>query len=260
MTRKDVDWGKIVQEYSDGTSGVQLSSLHQVSSSAIYSHLQKMGILRRPLTEAKRRYSFNERYFQSLSSPEVCYWLGFLFADGSMSEVSNALRINLKASDASHLQCFLSDLEATSHHVKYKIVSGHKVAGIAVTSKYLRQDLASWGMTMPKKERQLPQIPQRFVHHFVRGYFDGDGSISVNRTEKGELWKASIVAISHIMLEQIAEALSEAHIPCSIYHPTNTNLWYLAVGRNQVKRFGQWLYADASRSMARKRVRFEQIA
>jgi hypothetical protein len=55
MTRKDVDWGKIVQEYNDGTSAVQLSSLYQVSSSAIYSHLQKMGILRRPLTEAKRR-------------------------------------------------------------------------------------------------------------------------------------------------------------------------------------------------------------
>jgi hypothetical protein len=109
MTRKDVDWGKIVQAYNDGTRAVQLSSLYQVSSSAIYSHLQEMGVLRRPLTEAKRRYSFNERYFQSLSSPDVCYWLGFLFADGSMSDVSNALRINLKASDAAHLQCFLSD-------------------------------------------------------------------------------------------------------------------------------------------------------
>jgi hypothetical protein len=259
MTRNDIDWEWVAREYTEGLSAVQLASVHHVPSSVIYSHLQKMGIARRPLTEAKRRYAFNERYFQSLDSPEICYWLGFLFADGSISEVSNALRINLKAADASHLQHFLSDLEATSHQVKYKIVSGHKVAGIAITSKYLRQDLAFWGMTMPKKERQLPQVPQPLLHHFVRGYFDGDGSISVNRTEKGELWKASIVALSRTLLEQIAETLIKVPILCSVYSPANTHLCYLAVGRNQVRRFGQWLYADASRFMARKRERFEQI-
>ena len=183
-----------------------------------------------------------------------------MFADGILSPISNTLRVNLQASDASHLQCLLSDLDATLHQVKYKVISGHNVAGIALTSLYLRLDLAAWGMTAPKKERRLPQIPQQFTHHFIRGYFDGDGSISVNRTVKREQWKVSIAALSHIMLEQIAQALSKAHIPCSIYNPTNTNIWYLAVGGNQVKRFGQWLYADASRSMARKMERFEQIA
>lgn len=259
MTRRDVNWEKVAQEYNKGASAVQLSSLYRVPSSVIYGHLQKMGIARRSLAEAKRRYSFNEKYFQSLGSPEVCYWLGFLFADGSISEASNTLRVNLKASDAPHLQVFLTDLEATSHQVKYKSVSGHRVAGIAITSKQLRQTLASWGMAVPKKGRQIPQIPQRFLHHFVRGYFDGDGSISVNRTARGELWKATIVALSRTLLEQIAEALANVHIPCSIYNPTNTNLWYLSVGRNQVKRFGQWLNADASRYMTRKRERFEQI-
>lgn len=257
MTRKDVNWEKVAQEYNEGMSAVQLSSPYHVHSSVIYSHLQKMGIARRPLTEATRRYSFNERYFQSLNSPEVCYWLGFLFADGSMREVSNALRVNLKASDALHLQVFLADLEATSHRVKYKSVSGHKVAGIALTSKYLRQDVAFWGMTLPKKDRHIPSMPPQFVHHFVRRYFDGDGSISVNRALKRVAWKASIVTISRVLLDQIASSISP--IPCSIYNPKNTNFWYLAIGGNQVQRFGQWLYTDASRYMARKRERFEQI-
>lgn len=260
MTRKDVDWNRIAQEYSEGKGAVQLSSLYNVHSSVIYSHLQKMGIARRPLVQAKRRLPLNERYFQVLSLPEVCYWIGFLFADGNLSQMNNAIRINLKSDDAAHLQTFLTDLGATSHQVRYKIVAGHSVAGISITSKYLCQDLALWGMATPKDERQVPPMPEQFIHHFVRGYFDGDGSIAVNRSKEQPLWKASIVSASHLLLNQIATIILDAGILCSIYNPTNTSLWYLAVGRNQVKKFGQWLYTDASRYMTRKRARFAQIS
>jgi hypothetical protein len=256
MTRNDIDWNSLIQEYLEGKDAVTLAQKYSVGSTTIYDRLANRGIARRRSGDVRRRLQFNERYFQALDSANACYWLGFLFADGSVSSVSNALRVNLKASDGSQLQCLLSDLDATSHQVKYKVVSGHDVAGIALTSLYLRQDLASWGMTMPKRERQLPLMPQKFVHHFVRGYFDGDGSISVNRTTKREKWKVSIAAISYTMLEQIAAVISKVHILSSIYHPTYLNLWYLAIEGNQVKRFGQWLYTDASRYMARKRERF----
>jgi hypothetical protein len=61
------------------------------------------------------------------------------------------------------------------------------------------------------------------------------------------------------MVEQIASAILEVAIPSSIYSPTNTNLWYLSIGGNQVKRFGQWLYTDASRYLARKKERFDEL-
>jgi DNA-binding transcriptional regulator WhiA len=259
MTRRDVDWDRLTQEYIDGKDAVALASQYRVHSSIIYSHLEKMGIDRRRSGDVRRRYHFNERYFCRLDSANSCYWLGFLFADGSISEVSNALRVNLQASDAAHLQALLMDLETTSHQVKYKVTSGHSVAGIAITSLYLRQDLASWGMAQPKNERQIPPMPQQFKRHFIRGYFDGDGSISVHGTLKREDWKASIVSTSHSMVGQIASAILEVAIPCSIYSPTNTNLWYLSIGGNQVKRFGQWLYTDASRYLTRKKERFDEL-
>ncbi len=114
-------------------------------------------------------------------------------------------------------------------------------------------------MTLPKNQRQMPPISQHLIHHFVRGYFDGDGCISVRRTIKREHWKASIVAISRIMLDQIASTIAQINIPCSIYNPAGTNLWYLAIGGPQVRRFGQWLYIDASRYLARKRERFDEL-
>ncbi len=259
MTRRDVDWDGLIQEYIEGKDAVTLASQYHVHSSIIYSRLEKMGIDRRRSGDVRRQYHFNERYFCMLGSANPCYWLGFLFADGSISEVSNALRVNLQASDAAHLQALLIDLEATSHQVRYKVTSGHSVAGIALTSLYLRQDLASWGMALPKNERQIPPMPQEFKRHFIRGYFDGDGSISVHRTIKREAWKASIVSTSRWMVEQIASAILEEDIPCSIYSPTNTNLWYLSTGGNQVKRFGRWLYTDASRYLTRKKERFDEL-
>ena len=259
MTRRDVDWDRLIQEYFEGKDAVTLASQYHVHSSMIYARLEKMGIERRRSRDVRRQYHFNERYFCRLDSASPCYWLGFLFADGSISEVSNALRVNLQASDAAHLQALLTDLEATSHQVRYKVTSGHSVAGIALTSLYLRQDLASWGMTLPKNERPIPPMPHQLKHHFIRGYFDGDGSISVHRTIRREDWKASIASTSHTMVEQIASAISEVAIRYSIYRPTNTNLWCLSIGGNQVKRFGQWLYADASRYLVRKKERFDEL-
>src|SRR5260370_3927320 len=207
LTRRDVDWDRLIQEYIEGKDAVTLADQYHVHSSIIYARLEKMGIDRRRSGDVRRQYHFNERYFYRLDSASPCYWLGFLFADGSISEVSNALRVNLQASDAAHLQALLTDLEATSHQVRYKVTSGHSVAGIALTSLYLRQDLASWGMALPNSERQIPPMPQQFKLHFIKAYFDGDGSISVHRTLKREGWKASIVSTSHTMVEQIALAI-----------------------------------------------------
>src|SRR5260370_25527011 len=114
-------------------------------------------------------------------------------------------------------------------------------------------------MALTKSERKMPPMPQQFKRHFIRGYFDGDGFISVHRTLKREGWKASIVSTSHTMVEQIDLAILEVAIPCSIYSPTNTNLWYLSIGGNQVKRFVRWLYTDTSRYLTRKKESFDEL-
>lgn len=117
MTRRDVDWDRLIQEYIEGQDAVTLAGQYSVHSSIIYARLEKIGIARRRSGDVRRQYHFNERYFCRLDSANPCYWLGFLFADGSISEVSNALRVNLQASDAAHLQALLRDLEATP--IKY---------------------------------------------------------------------------------------------------------------------------------------------
>lgn len=45
------------------------------------------------------KYNFSESIFQTIDSPEKAYWLGFLYADGSISGNSNSVYLALKEED-----------------------------------------------------------------------------------------------------------------------------------------------------------------
>ncbi|WP_245947394.1 LAGLIDADG family homing endonuclease [Bacillus taeanensis] len=46
-------------------------------------------------------------------------------------------------------------------------------------SKIMKEDLMEIHGFTPNKSHSVvfPKVPERYLHHFVRGYFDGDGSI-----------------------------------------------------------------------------------
>ena len=46
---------------------------------------------------------FNDTIFESIDTEEKAYWLGFLYADGSISSTNNTIELSLKSSDINHL-------------------------------------------------------------------------------------------------------------------------------------------------------------
>lgn len=130
----------------------------------------------------KRTYNLDDVFFSKLNEKSA-YWLGFLYADGYVSKTENCIRITLSAKDEDHLLKFKKDIRAESpitYHMnryseKYPLT---KKARISIFSKQIKQDLYNLGCTSSKSLTcTFPNLSKELIPHFIRGYFDGDGSV-----------------------------------------------------------------------------------
>lgn len=134
-------------------------------------------------------YSVNEKFFEEIDSEEKAYILGFIFADGNISGSSDGhyrLRITLKATDLELLEKIKGCLEFTGE-IKIRELKSKKyvrkeqpymIAELSLSNKKLISDLKALGVTENKTFTcQFPVLKPELVRHFIRGHFDGDGSI-----------------------------------------------------------------------------------
>ena len=118
----------------------------------------------------------------------MAYVLGFIFADGSI----------FKNPRGSHyLDLTSTDLELIGK-LKRLLGAEHKIGvynsknkkwkrryKLQIGSRDLFSDLNKYGV-VPRKSliMSFPNIPRKYLSHFVRGYFDGDGSVNF-----GKYWR-----------------------------------------------------------------------
>jgi len=149
------------------------------SAEGIRKTMLKDGIL----INKRIRYSFNERFF-SVDNEASFYWAGFIAADGNLYR--KTLTIGLSLKDKCHLERFKSDICAT-YPIRDSIVvttipsgktESYGLVKISLCSEYLPVDLARFNI-VPNKTKiyTFPNwiINHPLVHHFIRGYVDGDG-------------------------------------------------------------------------------------
>lgn len=121
-------------------------------------------------------------------TPEACYWIGFILADGCVSatiDKTPRIMIRLHQDDAYHLERFLRWLGSSNSVTKGDVEtfgSLRRYCSIAVSSRRLSSRLAELGIVESKHGRYvIPSLSES--PDFWRGAVDGDGSISA--TGKG---------------------------------------------------------------------------
>lgn len=192
MSTKKIVWkSEEVEEIKklyvkDRLSSLKISKLFGVSSPTIQKLLKSECVLRK-VGESNIKYSQNNDYFKYINTEEKAYWLGFIYADGYITR-SNQLRINLAIKDENHLVKFYKSIES-DREVKYtdKTVGENiyygcyaYVASSDFTKKIINKGCItnkSLILTFPTEDI----VPSEFINHFIRGYFDGDGSIHIGR-------------------------------------------------------------------------------
>lgn len=132
-------------------------------------------------TGQPRRWPVHVDFFAEPLSVDAAYWLGFIYADGSVSwkrptgKGAWVLTICLKPSDAFHLRLLQEKLGGR--------VRVGKAARLDVYSKLLCERLAELGV-VPRKSWSPVCPPSLFGDSriaFLRGMFDGDGCLHVNK-------------------------------------------------------------------------------
>lgn len=145
------------------------------------------------------KYCVNKDFFKQWTQ-EMAYTLGYLYADGSLEDASYIRGKYIRVSSVERNNIYKIRQWMSSEHsiVTTKASSKNAKGGylLRIGSHEIYNDLVRLGLHPNKSSTmQFPSIPKRFLQHFIRGYFDGDGCVRLS-TAKGILQKLSTVFTS----------------------------------------------------------------
>ena len=131
-----------------------------------------------------KKHHCDESFFEVIDTEDKAYWLGFIYADGCVYKGTGEtyrLQINLKSSDDTHLNKLNKALNS-DYKLTYYNVNDHKSVGLKINSTKMCKDLMKLGVIERKSNIiTFPHnIPDYLIRHFIRGYFDGDGCVSMS--------------------------------------------------------------------------------
>lgn len=257
--------------YLKGSSTVKISKATGFSIATVNNYLRKEGVELRSNKENSRKYIINrEDFFEKIDSEEKAYWLGFMAADGYLtnprpeSHQGWRVGISLGLIDKDHLikfkECIDTSYPVNIYEVKGGFKIGVKYARILMASNKMATDLISNGVT-PNKSLNIsfPKeefVPQNLQRHFIRGYFDGDGTLTATKSKYGLMYEFKITSTDDI-LNNINSILFEnnlTHKKAALRkrNPDDVVSYLGYGGNNQVEKIMDYLYEDASIFMERK--------
>ena len=256
----DLDEQKVITDYQNGLSMVKIADQYQCKTHHIDWILRKHDIKKRSNKENSRRFHCNHRFFETIDSEEKAYWLGFFAADGYVTK-RGYVGVTLSSVDKAHLEKLNVALESTYPVNAYR-VNGYRKdtmsARLLLSSKEMKDDLLLHGITENKTlTLQFPDLPEDMIRHFVRGYFDGDGSWSYHKSTNQYQFK--VVGTKEI-LTGILESIGFQNHKLYKRRPEHTNTFYISIGGNkQVLSIMEYLYTDATVYLERKYEKYKQL-
>lgn len=255
---------KIISEYLSGLDTYQVANQNNCSQTFVMNTLRKNNIPRRTTQEYTRKYITNEYFFQKINNESNAYFLGLMYADGNNYvnvPHSYEISIKLQEQDKIILEKFRDQI-CPNTQIKYVIdkTTSNTYCLLKINSKKLSQQLSLLGC-IPNKSLTLtfPNfLEDRLINHFIRGYFDGDGSICRKPPKiTGQIDYILSITSSDKFCNTAKlkmEQMLGVHFTSRLSLPkTNKITTTISVGGNlQVKKVLDWLYKDATIYLPRK--------
>lgn len=214
---------------------------------------------RNSIPTRKSKYKLCEDYFDNIDSEEKAYFLGFLYADGSNTGKQICLKLHSNDID------ILRKLGNLIYRSDFKITHSYDSNAymLVMSSRYLCNSLTKQGCHKNKTfTLSMPTINKDLIRHFIRGYFDGDGSIIESKLHT----EFMICGASKHFVEQIHDIICEEtfvnkrKLYCKTYDKTQNSVYYIRIcGINNVNKVFKYLYKDSNIYMERKYRKFREI-
>lgn len=174
----------IIHKYVNENKGsITIARELSVSHQGVIKLITAMGLIRDIF---KVSNTLNHNWLDNIDSEYKAYFLGWMASDGSITK--NELSISVQEQDK-------YILEELGRHINPHIVvktyppynksaTCLNQARLVITSKQWVDRLKQLNITERKSltlKAVASLIPQPYVHHFIRGVFDGDGCISLQK-------------------------------------------------------------------------------
>lgn len=253
----------IIEDYLSNLSLRQLELKYNVTRATISKYLEEKQI-KQSKGNHYRKYFHMENFFEDIDNEKKAYWLGFMFADGYIINNENrygqdAFGITLAEDSLDTLEKFKKDIEASNPINWDNSKKGQRQCKMNLTSQKTVNDLIDKGCFKQKSLILEPpkKVPENLIPHFIRGFFDGDGSIiKYERTETSTIFQINITS-TYEMVKWIKDYIGMGQI---IPERRREQTWYFTLGGNQqVIKFYHLLYKNATVWMDRKYNRFQEL-
>ena len=223
--------------------------------------------------------SVNHSIFTSIDNEFSAYLLGYYVADGSIgilhSKYSECKRFSISASeqDTDHIKqihsliCPNHALTVSKSKLNSNLSISKPMVKLTITSNQVFDDLTTLGFGERKTYSQLklPQISDEYIWHFIRGYFDGDGTVGTSEGKKykdkvyiNSFW--SIVSKTNTLLTDIQQFFNKFSIVSHTCYDKSRDVWYLRINkRKDIHNLRELMYKNANWYLQRKYGKFKGI-
>lgn len=212
------------------------------------------------LPQNQRKYPVQDDYFAK-PSHNMAYILGFLASDGTVRKDKNEIKLSLSSIDKEILEKMQKEIGGRPIQ-DYITQKGFSVSSWTLTSQKIKEDLQKYSIVPNKTFCLKPPIllPKVYWIDYIRGYFDGDGSI--NSLQNGKSLRWQICSATPEILEWIVNFLyTDYNIPkVSILSQKRKGvLYYFQYSTRATQEIYKILYTPNSFFLKRKKDYFQEI-
>lgn len=252
--------------YENGENGHLIAKKFNINPVTVYRIIRKHGFLVKSMSQAKTIYQIDENLFNKIDCEWKAYFLGLLFADGNVHK--NNIKLALQFKDKLILEklnkiVFNGDKNLT-HCKGQKIVTklGKEYWGkdkflLEISNKKISEAIRDLGCVSNKslilKFPNEEQVPKEFLNHFIRGYFDGDGTIFNRKNTKQLGFK--ILGSKYFIPKLKEYFINNLELELKIRERGNI-LSLETYDREKIQIIYQFMYKDSNLFLERKRNKF----
>lgn len=230
-----------------------------LSEHKIVDILKEMGCYKG--AHRNKKHNCNSNYFLTIDTEEKAYWLGVFYADGNVSGTTPEIKFS--SIDKDWVEMFLNTIDSTDKpHREFHKMYQKEIWKARISDQQLHDDLIKHGCVSAKSLIiTFPKLEEKLIPHFIRGYFDGDGFISIsnNSTKKENCFtlKSGFCSGSQIFLEQLVSHLPTKYKTIVKRNKANSNLYVIKLSVKDSYKLYKFMYTDSTIFLQRKKDKFD---
>lgn len=261
--KKAVDEYKEILDKGEEPNIYHLSQKYKVSHTSIVDNVKRAGLR---VVRYPKIIQFDEHVFDVIDTEEKAYWLGFMGADGYICSRYNGVGLSLASKDVEHVKKYAKFLGCESN-VKFHNNDKTGAYSCNVANAHLKSTLIKYGFTPNKSfDFKFPDESifktKDLIRHFIRGYFDGDGSITICRdyrikTDDYRCTKQISILGTKEFLTKLVTYLD---LNLNVRKESNTNCFVIATTCHKANKVLDYMYKDATVYLERKYKLYKVVA